>query len=244
MSSRTGPRSRWLPWTVLGLASLLLVGSVVFVVSGLGQSTSTVAGYPSGPGGYGGQPGTGPGPAGGTRSGPGGMMGNGAGNGGGNGMMGGRVWLAGDGTPVTTIAAARARATQAAATSGLHPGEVMQFSLNFYVELKDSSGASVTEVLVDPAGGTVGTEYGPAMMWNSGNRTSTMSADQAKALANQWLQVNAAGQSVASADAYPGYFTLDTVSGGNTVGMLSVNAATGAVWYHTWHGTFIVMEDA
>lgn len=240
MSSRTGPRSRWLPLTVLGLASLLLVGSVAFVVSGLGQSTSPVAGYPSGPGGYGGQPWTGTGPEGGTQSGLRGTMGNGPSNG----MMGGREWLAGNGTPVTTIAAARARATQAAATSGLHPGEVMQFSVNFYVELKDSSGASVTEVLVDPAGGTVVTEYGPAMMWNSGNRTSAMSADQAKVVANQWLQANAAGQAVASADAYPGYFTMDTVTAGNTVGMLSVNAATGAVWYHTWHGTFIAMEDA
>jgi len=28
------------------------------------------------------------------------------------------------------------------------------------------------------------------------------------------------------------------------VGMLSVNATTGAVWYHTWHGTFIAKEDA
>ena len=46
MSSRAGPRSRWLPWMMLGLASLLLVGSVVLVVSGLGQSTSPVAGYP------------------------------------------------------------------------------------------------------------------------------------------------------------------------------------------------------
>jgi hypothetical protein len=26
--------------------------------------------------------------------------------------------------------------------------------------------------------------------------------------------------------------------------MLSVNATTGAVWYHTWHGTFIAKEDA
>lgn len=237
MSSRAEPRSRWLPWMVLGLASLLLVGSVVLVVSGLGQPTSPVAGYPSGPGG---QPWTGPGPDGSTRGGPGGMTGSSAGNG----MMGGRVWLAGDGTAVTTIAAARARAAGAAAPSDLHPGEVMQFSENFYVELKDSSGASVTEVLVDPVGGTVVTEYGPAMMWNAGNRTSTMSADRATALANQWLQANAPDQRVGSGDAYPGYFTMDTLSGGNTVGMLSVNAATGAVWYHAWHGTFIAEEDA
>lgn len=239
MSSRTGPRSRWLPWTVLGLASVLLVGSVVFVVSGLGQSVSPVGDYPSGPG-YRDQPWTGSGPAGGTRTGPGGMMGSGAGNQ----TMGGRVWLAGDGTPVTTIAAARARAARAAAPDGLHPGEVMQFSENFYVEFKDSSGAPVTEVLVDPGGGGVVTEYGPAMMWTVGNRTSTMSADRATALANKWLQANEPGRTVGSTDAYPGHFTMDTVSGGNTEGMLSVNTTTGAVWYHTWHGTFIAMEDA
>lgn len=39
-----------------------------------------------------------------TRTGPGGMMGTSPGGG----MMGGRVWLAADGTPVTTVAATRA----------------------------------------------------------------------------------------------------------------------------------------
>jgi hypothetical protein len=168
------------------------------------------------------------------------MMGNGAGTG----MMGGRVWLAANGTPVTTIAAARARAADAAGPSGLHPGEVMQFSVNFYVELKDASGASTAEVLVDPADGAVVTEYGPAMMWTSGTSASTNPADHATTIATQWLQAHAPGESVGSTDLFPGHFTMDTVSGGNTVGMLSVNATTGAVWYHTWHGTFVAKEDA
>jgi hypothetical protein len=25
--------------------------------------------------------------------------------------------------------------------------------------------------------------------------------------------------------------------------MLSVHATTGAVWYHTWHGRFIAMQE-
>jgi hypothetical protein len=25
--------------------------------------------------------------------------------------------------------------------------------------------------------------------------------------------------------------------------MLSVNGYTGAVWYHTWHGPFVAMEE-
>jgi hypothetical protein len=168
------------------------------------------------------------------------MMGNSAGNG----MSGGRVWLAANNVPVTTIAAARSRAAEAASPSGMHPGEVMQFSLNFYVEIKDAAGASVAEVLVDPAGGAVVTEYGPAMMWTSGSTASGIPADRATSVANQWLQANAPGETVGSTDSFPGHFTMDTVSGGNTVGMLSVNATTGAVWYHTWHGTFIAKEDA
>ena len=166
------------------------------------------------------------------------------GNGGGNGMSGGHVWLAANNVPVTTIAAARARAAEAASPRGMHPGEVMQSSLNFYVEMKDAAGASVAEVLVDPAGGAVVTEYGPAMMWTSGSTAPGIPGDRATGVANQWLQANAPGETVGSTDSFPGHFTMDTISGGNTVGMLSVNATTGAVWYHTWHGTFIAKEDA
>jgi hypothetical protein len=172
------------------------------------------------------------------------MMGNGNGNAAGNGMMGGRVWLAGNGSPVTTIAAARARAAEAAAPSGLHPGEVMQFSLNFYVELKDAAGASIAEVLVDPAGGAVVTEFGPAMMWTATNSTASIPAARATGIANTWLGANTSGEVVDSIDLFPGHYTMDTMSSGHTVGMLSVNATTGAVWYHTWHGRFVAKEDA
>lgn len=205
---------RWLAWAVLAVAGLLLVASVAFAAWGFGRPYTAAGGFAP------------------QWSGTSG------------GMMGGRVWLAGDGVRVETIAQARARATQAAAASGLRPGEVMQFTNNFYVELKDTSGAPTTEVLVDPATGAVSTEYGPAMMWNTGNRTATVSADQAVAIANRWLQANAAGQKAATPEAYPGYYTIDTTSGGKKVGMLSVNATTGAVWYHGWHGQFVAAEDA
>ena len=143
-----------------------------------------------------------------------------------------------------TIAQARARAAQAAAARGLSTGEVMQFTRNFYVELKDSAGNPTTEVLVDPGDGSVSTEYGPAMMWTTGSRDATVSADQARSLANDWLRTNLPGQSTfADVKAFPGYYSIDTETNGNTVGMVSVNATTGTVWYHTWHGTFIAEED-
>lgn len=232
------PGPRWLAWLVLAVASVLLVGTVVF---------ATWGGVRPYPGAAGDTP---------NWAGPGPMMGaNGRGGGGGpsgaggapmmgGGMMSGRVWLVGDGVRVDTITQARARATQAAAASGLTPGEVMQFTNNFYVELKDASGAATTEVLVDPATGAVSTEYGPAMMWNTGSRTAAISAEEAVEIANRWLQANAAGQTAGKAEAYPGYYTLDTTAGGTTVGMLSVNATTGAAWYHTWHDRFVAEEDA
>jgi hypothetical protein len=185
---------------------------------------------------------------------PAGMTG-GAGPGmmGGAGMMG-VVWLRGNGIPVVSIPAARDRANAASSAVGLHPGEVIWFDNGFYVELKDASGNPATEVIVDPASGAVGTEPGPAMMWNtrygmhgrpSVPGTRAVSADRAGQIASAWLSANVPGHIAQPPDAYPGYYTMETTSAAGTVnGMLSVNAATGQVWYHSWHGRFIAREDA
>ena len=168
-------------------------------------------------------------------------------------MMGsmGMVWLPGDGVAVSSIPAARARATSAAKASGLHPGEVMRFDNGFYVELKDSAGQPATEVIVDPRTGAVSTEQGPAMMWNTrfgmmraGGDTSAVDPTKARGIATSWLAANRPGATIKSIDAYPGYFTLDLQRNGVVSGMMSVNSSTGAVWFHTWHGAFIAMEDS
>jgi hypothetical protein len=50
---------------------------------------------------------------------------------------------------------------------------------------------------------------------------------------------------VETPDAYPGYYTMETTAAGGAInGMLSVNATTGQVWYHSWHRTFIAREDS
>jgi hypothetical protein len=167
-------------------------------------------------------------------------------------MMGsmGMVWLPGDGVAVSSIPAARARAASAAKAAGLHPGEVMWFDNGFYVELKDSAGKPVTEVIVDPRTGTVSTEPGPAMMWNTrfgmthaGGAAGSVDSTKARRIATSWLAANRPGTTIRSIDAYPGYFTLDLQRNGVVSGMMSVNSSTGAAWYHTWHGAFIAMED-
>lgn len=85
----------------------------------------------------------------------------------GPGMMSGHYWLPGDGTPVRTLDQSRQRADTFADRLGLRVGEVMQFSKNFYAELQTPAGRLATEILIDPADGDTGIEYGPAMMWNT-----------------------------------------------------------------------------
>ena len=44
-------------------------------------------------------------------------------------------------------------------------------------------------------------------------------------------------------DAFPGYYTIDVTRDGKVAGMLSVNAYSGQVWYHGWHGAFIQEKE-
>lgn len=129
------------------------------------------------------------------------------------------------------------------------------------------------EVLMDPTSKNVFLEYGPAMMWNTqygmmGGGTygmmggsgmmggfgygpgtpsapgATVSADQALPIAQSYLDQYTPGVKAADkADALPGYYTIETLKDGKILGMLSVNAYTGQVWVHTWHGTFVQQAE-
>jgi hypothetical protein len=236
-----------------------LVAAVIALVASAAVAIGALGGPSSGPTmmrGY--DQGTGPAMMGGQGQRPGAGV-SGSGMVGGS-MMGsaggmGMTWLPGDGVAVTSIPAARTRAATAARAAGLHPGEVMWFDNGFYVELKDAAGKPATEVIVDPRTGSVTTEPGPAMMWNTrtgmhsrnpgaGTAAGTVDAAKARAIATTWLAANRPGTTIGSLDAYPGYFTLDLRHDGAVSGMMSVSAASGAVWYHTWHGAFIAMEDS
>ena len=48
--------------------------------------------------------------------------------------------------------------------------------------------------------------------------------------------------SVPDADAFPGFYSMEIERNGKIVGMLSVNAFSGAVWNHSWHGAFVAMS--
>jgi hypothetical protein len=72
----------------------------------------------------------------------------------------------------------------------------------------------------------------------------TVTADQATQVAQQWLDQYQAGSATETPDSFPGYYTLHITKDGQISGMLSVNAFTGQVWYHTWHGTFVASSEA
>jgi hypothetical protein len=172
----------------------------------------------------------------------------------GAGMMG--FGLAGGGRSVSDLGAARVRAERFAAQldPGLRVGEVMAFTNHYYAEIQTAAGAGVTEVLVDRDTGAVQLEPGPAMMWNTrfgmaaGAAAGTASdggvdAAQAAQVAQRWLRQAGRDVTVGPADPFPGYYTLHTLRDGRIEGMLSVQATTGAVWYHDWHGRFLEMAE-
>ncbi|MCZ7574363.1 MAG: hypothetical protein M5U01_37915 [Ardenticatenaceae bacterium] len=242
---------------ITAIVAALLVG--VVLVGGLAATTALAQGpVPWGGGGMmGGGGTTGPGGmmGGGGMMGPGGMMGSG-------GMMGG--WGApGTGTPLTPEQVAE-RARQYVATYGnpdLEVAEIMEFDNHFYVQAREqSTGRFAFEFLIDRTSGATHPEPGPNMMWNTRyghmggwggmmgrwwNRQGgpeTVTAEEALAQAQQWLDANLPGTTVGDeADAFYGYYTIHTLKDGQIAGMLSVNGYTGQVWYHSWHGTFIGM---
>jgi len=77
----------------------------------------------------------------------------------------------------------------------------------------------------------------------SGSSRSSVSAAEAEQIAGRWLADSNSGLTVQTADAFPGYYTLHTMRGEAIAGMLSVNATTGAVWEHWWHGRFVTMTE-
>jgi hypothetical protein len=164
-------------------------------------------------------------------------------------------------------AASRTReALAAVGLADLVVAEVMEFSNHFYVLVKEpGTGRGALELIVERTGVVHG-EPGPNMMWNTkyGHMPAgvpgfaprrmrgrsvlpplaeELGAEGARQLALRYLADAAPGASPDAGTAFYGYFTFDVERSGRPVGMLSVNAFTGQVWYHTWHGTFVSEQE-
>ncbi len=135
----------------------------------------------------------------------------------------------------------------------LVPKEVMEFTNHFYVLVVErDTGKGAMELLVE-RDGFVHPEPGPNMMWNTkyGHMgrmgsvsgawpdTPTLSRERARTIAQEFLQRADPGAEPDHGTEFYGYFTFDVERAGRVLGMLSVNAHTGQVWVHTWHGAFV-----
>jgi uncharacterized membrane protein YkoI len=193
------------------------------------------------------------------------MMGNGNGYSGmsysgmiGSGMMGqsdvcggsGTVAVLDDSTPITIDQAKSSVEDYLSITgnSDLEIAEVIEFNNHFYAGIKEkSTGKYAIELLVNRYTGSIFPEMGPNMMWNTkyghmnwnALETATLTEEQAIETAQKYLDSALPGTEVEGADVFYGYYTLEVEKDGKVYGMLSVNANTGAIWYHTWHGTFV-----
>ena len=137
----------------------------------------------------------------------------------------------------------------------LKVSHVEEYTNNFYVEVVEKgTGNGAFELLINKVTGVVRPEMGPNMMWNTkysfGNGwcnwaratttvTPTVTVEQAKADAEQYLNSYLPGATLGDVTVFSGYYTIEVLNNGTPYGMLSVNSFTGQVWYHNWHGTFI-----
>ncbi|WP_022799228.1 hypothetical protein [Thermus islandicus] len=142
-----------------------------------------------------------------------------------------------------------AKARMEAYAKRLYPGarlkDFMAFSQNYYAQAVDEKGQGLLELIADRYTGVVSPEPGPNMMWNTrfGMHGSLQAPvryrlEEARRLAETFLEGFLPKAQVLEAGAFPGYYTFD-FGRGAVEGMLSVNAYTGEIWVHTWHGPFL-----
>jgi len=163
----------------------------------------------------------------------------------------------GTATPLTITQATEIANTYVASLNNpdLAVNEVEEYTGNFYVQVGEkSTGYGAFELLINKYTGVVRPEMGPNMMWNTKytfrtgycnwltgttTTTPTVTVEQAKTGAQQYLNSYLQGATVGDVTTFYGYYTVEVLSNGTNYGMLSVNGFTGQVWFHTWHGAFI-----
>ena len=92
--------------------------------------------------------------------------------------------------------------------------------------------------------GATGSTSGTCITTVAPNTPVKYSTADAQKIAQTWLDANQPGSTTEQPDQFYGYYTVHILDANHKVtGMLSVNAYTGAVWYHTWHGAFIQMQE-
>ncbi len=87
--------------------------------------------------------------------------------------------------------------------------------------------------------GMMGGWGAPGYAAPTGPAAPQLTRDRARVAIQTWLNQAFPGAKAEEGMPFYGYFTFDFKRNDKVVGMASINAFTGQIWYHTWHGTFI-----
>jgi hypothetical protein len=114
-------------------------------------------------------------------------------------------------------------------------GAMMEWNTKYGINSKGMMGYLTTGT----GGGMMGT--GGMMTWLRGTPTTNMTVtmDQAKTGAQQYLNTNYPETTIGQATTSYGYYTTQVLKGTNIYGMITVNGQTGQVLYCDWLGTFM-----
>ncbi len=135
--------------------------------------------------------------------------------------------------------------------SNLALHEVEEYQYNFYASYSErDTGNFAFQMLIWKPGstgmsGTMGYGMTNGMMGMMGgyrqgtSASMTVSPEQARTIAQQYLNSSLPGKTAGDADTYYGYYNIDVMMNGSTFGMISINGYTSQVWYHTWHGIYV-----
>lgn len=153
-----------------------------------------------------------------------------------------RVYPPGLSSVPPSLAKSRLNAYAQALFPGGRLKDFMAFSENYYAQVVDEKGQGLAELILDRYTGVVAPEPGPNMIWSAPRGTSPRyTLEMARGLASGFIKDYLPGAKVHEEQAFSGYYTFDFGRNG-VEGMLSVNAYTGEVWVHTWHGFFLGEE--
>jgi hypothetical protein len=108
--------------------------------------------------------------------------------------------------------------------------------------LRGTGGMMGSGMMGGQGSGTMGGGYADPT-WTPGANEADVSPAKAQRLAQRWLDGQSSNLTTGEPDVFPGYYTLHVLNDGKVTGMLSINAATGAVWSHWWHGRFVSMLE-
>lgn len=105
-----------------------------------------------------------------------------------------------------------------------------------------SGGRGMGGMMGSSGGGIMGSPVGSSAQGNTGNKMP-VSSERAREIADDYLSRVSPGTQAGEAETFYGYYTLHAERDGRITGMLSVNGYSGEVWYHSWHGTFVAMDE-